>query len=84
MDNEGTPVVIDNGSYMLKAGFSGDDGPTASIPSSSPRYDANYFNGYNSIVDSGTAYYMSLSRRPIQDGIVDNWDDMTKIWNYCF
>lgn len=29
---KGIPVVIDNGSGMCKAGFSGDDAPTTSFP----------------------------------------------------
>jgi actin-related protein len=29
---KGIPVVIDNGSGMCKAGFSGHDAPTASFP----------------------------------------------------
>ena len=30
---QGAPVVIDNGSAMCKAGFSGDDAPRSSFPS---------------------------------------------------
>ena len=36
---ENAPVVIDNGSYMIKAGFAGDDAPRAVFPTviSKPR-----------------------------------------------
>jgi len=33
MDDEALPLVIDNGSGMVKAGFSGHDAPTAVFPS---------------------------------------------------
>lgn len=32
-DKDVAPLVIDNGSDMCKAGYAGDDGPTALIPS---------------------------------------------------
>ena len=37
---ESRPVVIDNGSGMCKAGFSGDDGPKTSFPAiiGTPKY----------------------------------------------
>lgn len=37
----GTPVVIDNGSGMCKAGFSGNDAPTTSFPAlvGYPKYE---------------------------------------------
>lgn len=36
----GTPVVIDNGSGMCKAGFSGNDAPSTSFPAivGTPKY----------------------------------------------
>lgn len=33
VDNEIVPIVIDNGSGMCKAGFSGEDAPRAVFPS---------------------------------------------------
>jgi actin-related protein len=33
MNEEGLPIVIDNGSYSCKAGVSGDDAPRSSFPS---------------------------------------------------
>jgi actin-related protein len=49
MDNKGTPVVIENGSYMCKAGFSGDDEPKASFRSvvSRPSLDTSYLSDFN-------------------------------------
>lgn len=33
MENkEASPIIIDNGSYMIKAGISGDDGPRIIFP----------------------------------------------------
>ena len=35
-DEEGTALVLDNGSGMIKAGFAGDDAPRAVFPSFRP------------------------------------------------
>ncbi len=32
-EEELTPIVIDNGSFLMKAGYSGDDAPRAVFPS---------------------------------------------------
>ena len=85
----GTPVVIDNGSGMCKAGFSGDDVPTSSFPSfiGRPVYE-------NIMVGVGKDAYFGEQAQakkgvlklsyPIEHGIVTNWDDMIKIWCHCF
>ncbi len=38
---KGVPIVIDNGSGVCKAGFSGDDGPRTAFPAivGYPKYD---------------------------------------------
>ena len=43
MDNEELAIVIDNGSGMCKAGFSGEDAPRAVFPSiiGNPIYPGN-------------------------------------------
>jgi actin len=45
---QGTPIVIDNGSGMCKAGLSGDDAPRSSFPSivGTPKYN-NIMVGMN-------------------------------------
>ena len=86
----GTPVVIDNGSGMCKAGLSGDDAPRSSFPSivGRPKYE-NIMVGMNNkevyVGEEAQAKKGVLKLNyPIEHGIVNNWDDMTKIWHHCF
>lgn len=88
-DEKGVPVVIDNGSGMCKAGLSGDDAPRSSFPSvvGRPKYE-NIMVGMNKDAYVGEEAQakkgvLKLSY-PIEHGIVNNWDDMKKIWHHCF
>lgn len=89
-DEEHPPVVIDNGSGVIKAGLAGDDEPSCTFQSMIGRPQHNVDD-----VGMGTRdYYVgsdAASRRnvlkltyPIQRGQVSNWDDMEKIWTYLF
>jgi actin len=85
----GTPLVVDNGSGMVKAGFSGDDAPRSVFPSivGRPLYKVimgasakEYYTGDEAIAIRGV---LSLNY-PIEHGIVTSWDDMEKIWHHTF
>lgn len=88
--DECQPLVIDNGSGMVKAGFAGDDAPRSVFPSIVGRPKAmevmvgitthDSYIGDEAQVKRGV---LSL-RYPIEHGIVTNWDDMEKIWHYTF
>ena len=90
MDEEAAPIVCDNGSGMVKAGFSGDDAPRAVFPSIVGRpkteqamLDAakkDHFVGDDAQAKSGVLHI----RYPIEHGIVTNWEDMEKIWHHTF
>eukprot|EP00105_Crassostrea_gigas_P011939 XP_011427782.1 PREDICTED: actin [Crassostrea gigas] len=83
-------VVIDNGSGMCKAGFAGDDAPRAVFPAVTgrPRYDI-VMAGMGSkdcyIGDEAQSHRGVLSLNyPVEHGVVNNWDDMEKIWHHTF
>ncbi|CAF1527138.1 unnamed protein product, partial [Rotaria sordida] len=89
-DDDLCPVVIDNGSGMVKAGFAGDDAPRAVFPAAvgRPHYIAimpGMGNKESYIGDEALAKKGILTiRYPIEHGIVTNWDDMEKIWHHTF
>jgi actin-related protein len=73
-------VVIDNGSFMCKAGFAGDDAPVALVATVVPAVaetDLIYYVGEEGRSKSETQY-------PIQKGVITNWDDMEKMWRSIF
>jgi len=87
---EGSTLVIDNGSGMVKAGFSGDDAPRAVFPSivGRPKFDQMMVGVASKDVYVGDE---AQSKKgvlklgyPIAHGIVTSWDDMEKIWHHTF
>jgi len=89
-DEEQSCLVVDNGSGMVKAGFSGDDAPRSVFPSIVGRAKHT-----QSMVGMASKDYFvgdeAQSRRgilrlkyPIEHGIVTSWDDMEKIWHHTF
>ncbi|CAF2739745.1 unnamed protein product [Rotaria sp. Silwood2] len=88
--NQLNPIVIDNGSGMIKAGFSGEDAPRTVFPAVVGR------SRYNTIMtgigqkesyigDEALSKKGILTLRyPIEHGIVTNWNDMEKIWHHTF
>lgn len=72
-------VIIDNGSGVCKAGFSGDDGPRAVFPSimGRPRREVR-----NEIYIGDEAEYQRRIldlEYPVRRGAINNWDDMEKV-----
>ncbi|KAJ5068632.1 actin-10-related [Anaeramoeba ignava] len=90
IEKEIKTIVIDNGSGMIKAGFAGKDKPKTFFSSiiGRPR------NSGDKIEKEEKEYYIgeeAQSKRdilslnyPIERGIIKDWNDMEKIWNYTF
>jgi actin-related protein len=79
-------LVFDNGSGMSRAGFAGDENPYLMFPYGKAKDGIGQKHTY--VGDE--AEIMSDLRmspnvpHPIERGIVTNWDDMEKIWQYSF
>merc|ERR1719204_2666671 len=79
---------MDNGSGTTKAGFAGDDAPRAVFPTivGRPR-DQGVYVGYGGshvyIGDEAKSIEGVLDiRKPLEHGIVTNWDDMEALYHH--
>lgn len=90
MSEMNTAVVIDNGSGMVKAGFSGDDAPRSVFPSiiGTPRHQGVMvgMGQKESYVGEEAQKKRGILelKYPIEHGIVTDWDAMEKIWHNTF
>lgn len=90
VDGDAKTVIIDNGSGMIKAGFAGDEAPREVFPSvvGVPRTESammgvthnQFYVGEEAMAKKGV---LKISY-PVKSGKVENWDDMQKVWEYCF
>ncbi|CAK9785420.1 Actin/actin-like protein [Cutaneotrichosporon oleaginosum] len=84
------PVVIDNGSGTIKAGFAGQEQPTCYIPSfvgrpKHPRVMAGAIQDTHFIGKRAQELRGLLKvKYPIEHGVVTDWDDMERIWNWVY
>ena len=76
-------VIIDNGSYMCKAGFAGQNGPPAELRSivGSPRSTVSGFGLRQSYVGDEAQKLRGLLnfKYPIEWDIITDWDSMEKV-----
>lgn len=84
------PIVIDNGSGLIKAGFAGEQIPKCRFRSciGRPKYERVRSDGLDgsSFIGSRCQEHRGILalNYPIEHGIVNNWDDMEKIWKYIY
>ncbi|EGG20683.1 actin [Cavenderia fasciculata] len=94
MDDENRTVVVDIGTYEVKAGFSGDELPLDPIPSIVGRCCAGcsrsgmkgmgfkeFYVGEEAVRKRGILRGVS---RPIEKGMVVNWESMEKMMHHIF
>lgn len=84
------PVVIDNGSGTIKAGFAGEDVPKTHFSSfvgrpKHPRVLAGSIEGDTFIGPRAQELRGLLKiKYPLEHGIVTDWEDMERIWQYVY
>jgi actin-related protein len=86
---ESNNIVIDNGSGVLKAGMGGENSPSVKFPAivGTPRgtgiIGSNQKEEY--IGDEAQKLRGVLNMKyPIASGIIQDWDLMNKVWEFCF
>ena len=84
------PIVLDNGSGTIRAGFAGEDLPKCYFPSfvGRPKHvrvlagalEGDVFIGKKAEELRG----LLKIRYPLEHGIVTDWDDMERIWQFVY
>ena len=88
-EEERPNIIIDNGTGYCKAGFSGEEGPRAVFPAcvGYSKYEKNvgcYKKDFFIGADAEEKRGVLTLNYPIEHGVVNNWDDMEKIWGHVF
>ncbi|XP_074614240.1 alpha-centractin [Acropora palmata] len=84
------PIVIDNGSGVIKAGFAGDQTPKYHFPNfvgrpKHVRVMAGALEGDIFIGPKAEEHRGLLNiRYPMEHGVVRDWNDMERIWQYIY
>ena len=84
------PLVLDNGSGTIRAGFAGTDLPAAFFPSyvGRPKHQRVLAGALEGDIFIGPRAQelrgLLKIRYPLEHGIVTEWDDMEKIWTYVY
>ncbi|KAK7268579.1 hypothetical protein RIF29_21280 [Crotalaria pallida] len=76
-------LVFDNGTGIFKCGFAGEDAPSAVFPTVVGHHR---YNGRKYVADREAVSRSGIQtlKRPIEHGIVRDWDDMETIWHHAF
>jgi centractin len=84
------PVVIDNGSGTIKAGFAGEDLPKTFFSSfvGRPKHTRVLAGALEGDVFIGQRAQdlrgLLKIKYPLEHGIITDWDDMERIWQYIY
>ena len=83
-------VVIDNGTGLMKAGYSGEEAPKCVFPTicGRPKVPGILVGNEKRDIFVGQEAYEKRGiltiKNPIEEGQIANWDDMEKIWHHTF
>jgi len=83
-------LVVDNGSGLCKAGFSGEEAPRCVFPSITgrPKTQGIMIGSEKKELFVGQEAYEKRGiltiKYPIEHGIILSWDDMEKVWHHTF
>ncbi|KAK3112469.1 centractin- actin- protein of the dynactin complex [Teratosphaeriaceae sp. CCFEE 6253] len=89
-DLHNSPIVIDNGSGTIRAGYAGEDVPKCHFPSyvGRPKHVRVLAGGLGGDVFIGNRAQelrgLLKIRYPLEHGIVTDWDDMERIWQHIY
>lgn len=84
------PIVLDNGSGTIRAGFAGEDLPKCFFPSfvGRPKHVRALAGALEGDVFIGPRAQelrgLLKINYPLEHGIVTDWDDMERIWQYVY
>lgn len=84
------PIVIDNGSGIMKAGLGGESEPSLVFNSyvGRPIYEKVMItqNEQETFIGEAADKYRGILKfnYPIEHGIIQNWDDMEQLWRHVF
>lgn len=89
-DLHNTPIVIDNGSGTIRAGYAGEDLPKCFFPSyvGRPKHTRVLAGGLEGDTFIGNRAQelrgLLKLRWPLEHGVVTDWEDMERIWQYVY
>lgn len=84
------PIVLDNGSGTIRAGFAGEDLPKSYFPSfvGRPKHLRVLAGGLEGDVFIGQRAQelrgLLRIKYPLEHGVVTDWGDMEKIWQFVY
>ncbi|KAJ8397612.1 hypothetical protein AAFF_G00436110 [Aldrovandia affinis] len=85
-----TPIILDTGSGLVKAGFADQDLPTTIFPTviGMPKYE-EIMNGNferESYIGHEAQHMRGVLalKYPMKNGVIHNWDEMEQIWHHTF
>eukprot|EP00923_Selenidium_pygospionis_P005839 GHVN01010056.1.p2 GENE.GHVN01010056.1~~GHVN01010056.1.p2 ORF type:complete len:115 (+),score=14.01 GHVN01010056.1:275-619(+) len=84
------PVVIDNGSGVMKSGFAGDDLPKCLFPTfvGRPKHKRVMAGAVEGSIFVGSKVeelrsLLTLSY-PVSHGVIEDWTDMEHVWTHVY